>query len=192
LILDLERLSQLDIPPPANVGAILERAAETIDRAQGNGASAVLPRITVNIGMMQAGVKVNMIPSQCVIEADIRLPVGVEKAQVLEVVDEIVGAYPQVTYEEFNYSPPSWCDPEHEMVGIVQANAKALRGIEPQPICSLGGTDTRLWRYRNVPAYVYGPSPTGMGTGDEHVPIEDFLHIVRTHVLSAYDYLTQG
>lgn len=29
-----------------------------------------------------------------------------------------------------------------------------------------------------------------MGTGDEHVPIEDFLHIVRTHVLSAYDYLT--
>jgi succinyl-diaminopimelate desuccinylase len=78
------------------------------------------------------------------------------------------------------------------MVGIVQANAKALRGIEPQPICSLGGTDTRLWRYRNVPAYVYGPSPTGMGTGDEHVPIEDFLYIVRTHVLSAYDYLTQG
>jgi succinyl-diaminopimelate desuccinylase len=103
-----------------------------------------------------------------------------------------VGNYPQVTYEEINYSPPSWCDPEHEMVGIIQANAKALRGIEPQPICSLGGTDTRLWRYHDVPAYVYGPFPTGMGAGDEHVPIEDFLHIVRTHVLSAYDYLTSG
>ena len=190
LVVALERLGDLDTSPPDNVGAWLECATETIDRAQGPGASEVLQRITVNIGTFQAGLKVNMIPSKCVIEADIRLPVGVEKARVLAAVDEIVGAYPQVTYEEVNYSPPSWCDPAHEMVGIIQKHAKALRNIEPQPICSLGGTDTRLWRYRNVPAYVYGPSPTGMGAGDEHVPIEDFLHVVRTHVLSAYDYLT--
>ena len=191
LVMELEQLSDLDIALPDNVAAALARAGETIDRAQGAGASEILPRITVNIGTVQAGMKVNMIPSECVIEADIRLPVGVEKAQVLQAVDEIVRAYPEVTYEEVNYSPPSWCDPDHEMVSIIQANAKALRGIEPQPICSLGGTDTRLWRYRNVPAYVYGPFPTGMGAGDEHVPIEDFLHIVRTHLLSAYDYLTR-
>ena len=90
---------------------------------------------------------------------------------------------------ELNFSPPSWCDPEHEMVGIIQRNVQSLRGITPDAVCSLGGTDTRLWRYADVPAYVYGPYPTGMGTGDEHVPIEDFLHVVRTHVLSAYDYL---
>jgi succinyl-diaminopimelate desuccinylase len=28
-----------------------------------------------------------------------------------------------------------------------------------------------------------------MGSSDENVPVEDYLHIVRTHVLSAYDYL---
>jgi succinyl-diaminopimelate desuccinylase len=190
LVLDLERLSDLDTPPPGNVGAVLAKARETIDGAQGGGASEVLQRITVNIGMLQAGLKVNMIPSECLIEADLRLPVGVEKAEVLAAVDEIVSAYPQVTYEEINYSAPSWCDPEHEMVGILQANARTLSGTEPQPICSLGGTDARLWRAMGVPAYVYGPFPTGMGTGDEHVPIEDFLHIVRTHVLSAYDYLS--
>jgi succinyl-diaminopimelate desuccinylase len=190
LVLDLERLSDLDTPPPGNVGAVLAKAREAIDGAQGGGASEVLQRITVNIGMLQAGLKVNMIPSECLIEADLRLPVGVEKAEVLAAVDEIVSAYPQVTYEEINYSAPSWCDPEHEMVGILQANARTLSGTEPQPICSLGGTDARLWRAIGVPAYVYGPFPTGMGTGDEHVPIEDFLHIVRTHVLSAYDYLS--
>ena len=189
LAIDLQRLSMLDTPPPGNVGPLLERAAATIDRAQGAGASQILQRITVNIGTMRAGMKVNMIPSECVIEADIRLPVGLDKDVALAAIDDIVRAYPQVIYEEANYSPPSWCDPEHPMVGIIQDNARALRGIEPQAICSLGGTDARLWRYRNVPAYVYGPSPTGMGTGDEHVPIEDFLHIVRTHVLSAYDYL---
>jgi succinyl-diaminopimelate desuccinylase len=41
-----------------------------------------------------------------------------------------------------------------------------------------------------VPAYVYGPKPTNMGAADEHVEIEEFLHVVRTHVLSAYVYLT--
>ena len=58
-------------------------------------------------------------------------------------------------------------------------------------IVGLGGTDTRLWRQENIPAYVYGPFPNGMGAVDEHVEIEEFLHIVRTHVLSAYDYLSR-
>ena len=136
LVMDLEHLGELETPAPGNVGVLLRRATETIDGAQGAGASHVLQRVTVNIGTIQAGMKVNMIPSECVIEADIRLPVGAEKDQVLEAVGAIVGNYPQVTYEELNYSPPSWCDPEHEMVGIIQANAKALRGVEPQPICS--------------------------------------------------------
>ena len=29
----------------------------------------------------------------------------------------------------------------------------------------------------------------GMGTVDECVPVEEYLHIVKVHLLSAYDYL---
>jgi succinyl-diaminopimelate desuccinylase len=75
------------------------------------------------------------------------------------------------------------------MVRITQKNVMDLRGFKPQPIVSLGGTDARLWRYREIPAYVYGPFPYGMGSADEHVDLKEFLHIVRVHVLSAYDYL---
>ena len=141
--------------------------------------------------MVRAGLKVNMVPGECVIEADIRLPIGVERDRVLAEVEKILAGYPQARYTVINSAPPAWCDPEHEMVGIIQANVKALRGFEPQPTASLGGTDARLWRYIDVPAYVYGPFPTGMGAGDEHVPIDDFLHVVKTHVLSACDYLSR-
>ena len=55
---------------------------------------------------------------------------------------------------------------------------------------SLGGTDARLWRYLGIGGYVYGPSPEGMGQRNEHVPGDDFLHTVKSHVLSAYDYLS--
>ena len=35
-----------------------------------------------------------------------------------------------------------------------------------------GSTDTRLWRYLDVPASVCGPIRSGMGSGGEHVPVE--------------------
>ena len=74
---------------------------------------------------------------------------------------------------------------------ILKNNVQDLRGFQPEPVVSLGGTDARLWRYKNIPAYVYGPTPTGMGSANENVPIDDYLHIVKTHALSAYDYLVK-
>ena len=170
---------------------MLAAASEAIDKAQGEGASEILQRVTLNTGVVAGGLKVNMVPSECTIEADIRLPVGIEKEQVMAAVNEIIAGHPEATVEEINYSAPSWCDPEGDLLKIVQANVVELKGFTPEPTVSLGGTDTRLWRYIDVPAYVYGPFPYGMGSVDEHVDIEEFIHIVRTHVLSAYDYLTQ-
>ncbi len=190
LAAELDALEEIVPPPPGNVGAVLERNAASLDKAQGAGASGIVQRVTVNLGVIRGGLKVNMIPSECVIEADVRFPVGLEKDRVMAVLDEIVARYPQAEMEEINFSAPTWCDPEGEMVDILRANVKELRGYEPDPVVSLGATDARLWRRRDVPAYVYGPFPTGMGSWDERVEIEDFLHIVRTHVLSAYDYLT--
>lgn len=189
LIHDLESLEQMSSPAPGNVGAALELSRQTIDDAQGEGAADIVQQVTVNIGTVRGGAKVNMVPSECVIEADIRFPVGLEKQAVMDQVDAILEAYPQVSVREMIFNPPNWCDPEHEMVGIIQRNVKQLRGFEPQPVVSLGGTDTRLWRYNDVPAFIYGPFPHGMGSGDEHVEVEEFLHVLRTHLLSAYDYL---
>ena len=120
------------------------------------------------------------------------VPVGMTRERILDAVQKIMGRYPQAKMREINHNAPSWCDPGHPMVEIIQKNVRQLQGFEPKPVVSLGATDTRLWRYANVPAYVYGPSPSGMGSSDEHVPIDVFLHIVRTHALSAWDYLSRG
>lgn len=192
LIADLESLTLLDTPAPGNVGAALERAAAAIDRAQGEGASKIVQRVTVNVGRVQGGLKVNMVPNECTIEVDIRFPIGLEKERVLKEVDRIVAGHPGTSYEQMIFNPPSWCDPEGEMMKILQRNVNTLKGFTPEPVVSLGGTDARLWRYHDIPAYIYGPLPRGMGSKDEYVEIEEFLHVVRTHVLSAYDYLTAG
>jgi succinyl-diaminopimelate desuccinylase len=78
------------------------------------------------------------------------------------------------------------------MVGILQDNVERLAGIRPPPAVSIGGSDARFWRYRGIPAYIYGPTPTGVGGSNESVAIDEFLHIVRVHALSAIDYLARG
>ncbi len=192
LAADLEKLSDIKPELTDNVRRAIEAGRATMDKAMGAGAGEIVDKVTLNIGTMKGGVKVNMVPSSATFEADIRLPVGVTRERVIAEIDKILADYPDVTMKEVNCNLPSWVDPDCDIIQIVQNTVEQLRGFRPQPIVSLGGTDARLWRYRNIPSCVYGPFPHGMGSFDEHVDIEDYLHIVRTHLLSAYDYLTRG
>ena len=140
---------------------------------------------------MTGGVKVNMVAAECRMQVDIRVPNGLTAADILPKVDEIVGRYPGVTYSVLLSEEPAWTPPDTEMIDYVRQNAKRLSGMDPAPIISLGATDARLWRYKGLPAVVYGPAPRGMGSIDERVPVEEFIHIVKCHVLSAFDYLSK-
>ncbi|MCC7271529.1 MAG: M20/M25/M40 family metallo-hydrolase [Alphaproteobacteria bacterium] len=192
LMRDLGALSDLPVDLPHNIMSAIQAAAPAADRAMGAGAGDIVSKVTLNVGTIEGGLKVNMVPSECRFEADIRLPPGMTHETVMAEVKRILARYPEAEVEEINFNPPSYCDPHGEMMEIVQRNVEALAGHRPTPIVSLGGTDARLWRYKNIPAYVYGPFPRGMGSTDEHVEIAEFLHVVRTHALSAYDYLMRG
>ena len=191
IIGELAALEDIPAPEASNLAAALDEAAPAIDRAQGTGAAAITRRVTVNPGVVHGGLKVNMVAAECVFEVDVRLPNGLEAPQIIAQVDRIVAPYPETSYRQMLYNPPSWCPPDSEMVQLVRANAKEIAGIDPTPIVSLGGTDARLWRYKDIPAIVYGPSPTGMGSVDEHVTVDEFFHVVKCHVLSAYDYMSR-
>jgi len=196
LIRDLETLEAIEPDVPEKVARVMAtpEVRAGIERGLGAGATEVVQRVTVNIGVMRGGVKVNMLPAECELEVDARLPVGVDRARVRAAVERVVRRYPEVTWEEGRHLTlnATWSDPEHEMVGLLQDNAEALMGVRPPAIVSLGGTDCRFWRAAGVPAYVYGPSPEGMGAPDESVRIDELLHVVKTHALSGFDYLHGG
>lgn len=192
LIRDLEALEDLEFPVPHNLMRAQLDAQEANDRAMGPGASEILPKVTLNIGTIRGGLKNNMIPHSCVFEADFRLPVGASREALLAEIDAVVARHPHAAYVEDRCNPPSWCDPNGEMMEILRDTVVSLGRPRPTPVVSLGGTDARLWRYEGIPAYVYGPFPAGMGSFDEHVDLDDFLHIVRTHVLAAHEYLSRS
>ena len=195
LVLDLDRLEALRPDMPPSIARTLARpeVREAIDHGVGRGGAEVAESLIVNIGVLQGGVKVNMLPGECLIEADIRLPVGLSQARVLDEVDTILRLYPQVELEPSPTATEATAsNPEHPMLHIIQKNAELVAGTRPAPVIGLGGTDCRFWRAKGVPAFVYGCLPDRMGAPDERVPIEEFLDVVRVHTLSAYDFLASS
>lgn len=196
IICELERFHMTKPEMPADILAVLTSPATVaaIESGAGKGAAEVVRSMTVNIGVIHGGLKINQIPHECVFEVDIRMPVGIDPAAMKKEIAAILAGHPEAAIEyvdTHSYSPCA-SDPNGEMLKIIQDNVRALKGFTPVAASSLGGDDARYWRYRGVPAYLYGPSPKSMGRADEHVLIDEFLHVVRTHVLSAYDYLSRG
>lgn len=190
IISDLESLSEISVNYPKNLWKAIDEGREEAERALGPGGAEVMSRLSVNIGTISGGVKVNVIPRECSFEVDLRLPPGLKKEDVLPHVKKIVNCYPGASVEETRYDGPLWSPPDGEMAKILRNNSKLL-GVDPKPIVSLGGSDLKFWRSKGIPSYYYGPMNHGMGTVDEYVEVEEFMHIVKVHLLSAYDYLTR-
>lgn len=190
-LLEVEKLDPEAMPASLRTHLKLPEVRKTIDEIMGPGACDMMMRPTVNIGTLHGGVKVNMIPSRCHMEADIRLPIGMTAEQVMKHVHELLTEFPQATVavQEAASNPPNYCAEAHEMVTIMQRNAKRVTGHNPVAVPGLGATDCKFWRYRKVPAYVFGVSPAGMAAMNESVLIEEFIAVIKTHVLSAWDYL---
>ncbi len=190
LICDLETLADMKVDPPAAHAERLRRSYAATDRLMGEGAGKVAASVIVNIGTISGGTKVNVIPARCVIEVDLRapigLPIGTLKARAMEIIDR----YPEASVSEIVRSEPNFHPDPHPMLDNLERNAEAITGKRPEQIIGLGATDARLWRHRGLPAFVYGPSPAGMGGRNEAVSIEEFLTIVKVHALSALDYLS--
>ncbi|WP_170984459.1 M20/M25/M40 family metallo-hydrolase [Rhodoligotrophos defluvii] len=186
------QLARLAVPEPAWLKSMLHDAMETVDRAYGSGAFQTSRSVTVNIGKVRGGLAVGMLASSCEVELDLRIPIGLSSEDVRSKLAAIIGRYPEASCQLLGRDEASWCQPDAEMYDYVRENAERITGIRPAKVVSPGRTDARLWRMRNVPAVVYGPSPISMGKPDEHVTVNEFMTVVKVHALSAYDYLAQA
>ena len=178
---------------PEDFAAVL-RSPDSVaaaDAILGQGAADNALRITVNAGIIEGGRKATQIPTACTVHVDMRFPVGPDRDRVrgeLPALAEAFGCTLAIN-EDHSY-PASSTDPFGEMAGFLRANTRALLGLDAPPVCSLGGTDTRYWRWRGIPAVICGPSPLSMGTDNEHVTIEEAIAVLKLQVMCAIDYLS--
>ena len=189
-LIRLLALQKIDCSIPAEVRSAIRAAGPRSEQVSGVGETEALQKITVNLGTIEGGTSINLIPDRAMGRADIRFPPGLSVAGVLDAVKELIGKMPNVNVSVLSSSEPNWTDPDEEIVATVLTNAAAFLGRLPVYNMRLGFSDSRFYRYRSVPSIVYGPVPHNMGGPDEHVTVADLKAVFYVHAMAAFDYLT--
>jgi succinyl-diaminopimelate desuccinylase len=167
----------------------IEEGREALDEEKGAGTTDALLRVTVSVGVISGGYKINHVPDECRAEVDIRIPPGVKASEILGEIERMQSMYPGIRYACSIAEDPGITSLSEEIVQLAVENAKLTQGQRVFLGCGLGFTSCRYFRSRGIPCAVYGPQPNHIGEPNEYVLVRDLMDTVKVHTLTALDYL---
>jgi succinyl-diaminopimelate desuccinylase len=189
---ELKPLRDWQVILPAQVTKALEAGGGTrgLDPAALTYANDdLLPMVSVNIGLIQGGRKINMVADECRAEVDIRLPPGLGGQQVIDFLDKVFSGHPTARYQVIQSTEPTWSDPDGELFRLMQKNITEVTGARPRLEIGVPASDTRLFRLRGIPAAMVGPRVENEGAPNESIPADDLITCAKAFALTANDYL---
>jgi succinyl-diaminopimelate desuccinylase len=164
-------------------------AKEIYDKLLCPGATEAALSASMNVGLINGGLSVNMIPEECTAEVDFRLPPGVSSELLRDWVNRVIQNHLPCSLEEFNSQDALLTDPEEELVKIALETAEETLDRKIHATFSLGGTEARLWRQWGVPSVTYGPNHHNMGSANEYVMAEELPIVTKVQALTALRFL---
>lgn len=185
-------LAIADVPvsmPWAIEDAILA-AQDVSETLSGAGESRVLRSVTANVGTIQGGAAVNLVPDKAVARIDLRFPPGISCSEMRDKARAAIREFDNVELDVIGQCEPNWTDPAHELVRLVCSCAHNVVGKPVVSNMRIGFSDARFYRAAGIPSVTYGPTPHNMGGSDEYVLVEDLFAVAAVHALTAFDYLT--
>lgn len=138
---------------------------------------------TLNVTMVESGIKANVIPAKSAAVVDCRLLPGQSREAWRQLVIECIAdervevTFHEQVIEEFEPAPVPWDTELYRVIESVihEANEEAI----VVPSMTVGGTDNRFLRARGIPAYGFAPcvlSPeerAGFHGNDEFITVEN-------------------
>jgi succinyl-diaminopimelate desuccinylase len=180
------------MPLPAAARAVIEAASDRSEALNGAGETHTLTHVTVNIGMVRGGERINNIPSRASASVDIRMPPGSSVAHVQSQIARVLDGLPHITWRVLDSGEPTWTAPEETIIVAATRNAEAILGERIGLSIRAGFSDSRFFRNRGVPTVVYGVTAHNLNAPDEHVLISDLEVVFKVQALAAFDYLAAG
>jgi len=159
----------------------------------------LLGKPTLNIGKIQGGTKINIVPDRCEIEVDRRMLPSERRGEVLEgikgILDSLQSRDPLFQYqmEEIDFASASEVDPEEEIVKIGVRAIQEVMG-EKRPLRAFSGfTDSRFYLNQcKIPTLIFGPGEVDqVHTRDESVEVDALVHAAHIDALILINFLSK-
>ncbi len=158
----------------------------------------LLGKPTFNIGTIQGGTKINIVPERCEIEVDRRMLPSEKKERVLREIKESLDFLqlqdPSFQYqiEEIDFAEPSEIDPEDEIVKISVEAIGEVRGERPKTKGFSGFTDARFYiKECRIPTLILGPGGVDQShTTNESVEVDALVQAAQIYGLIIFKFLS--
>ncbi len=158
----------------------------------------LLGKPTFNIGTIQGGTKINIVPERCEIEVDRRMLPSEKKEGVLREIKESLDSLqlqdPSFQYqiEEIDFAEPSEIDPEDEIVKISVEAIGEVRGERPKIKGFSGFTDARFYiKECRIPTLILGPGGVDQShTTNESVEVDALVQAAQIYGLIIFKFLS--
>lgn len=143
---------------------------------RGNGVAVFNPSI------IRGGIKRNVVPDRCEIEADIRIAPWITPESLKELFDyDYIDVKITGYLRAFGFNldiVEEWED--LKLLNMIK-RAIEMEGITPKAVVSLGVGDARHVRCRGIPAFYLGPKGENLHGKNEFVYIDEILRVSRVY-----------
>jgi len=160
-------------------------------REQKLSSSVGLSDTTMNVGIVHAGSKINMVPDLATVEIDCRVGSNHKIKQIIAEVSEIVKrvkhANPKVsiTLDVPNESEPISLDPQHNLVKTVHSAVEEVANRKIPVTLWFAHSDTLHFLKKDIPSVNYGAGRAGVAhITDEYIDLEDLKLSTKAVALS--------
>jgi succinyl-diaminopimelate desuccinylase len=138
----------------------------------------------LNITMINAGIKENIVPDRCVIRGDRRvIPEETMDAAMAEIEDALRPLNVDMDLKFFPGYPPMRMNPDHHWIGEVQRAIEQITGSAPGLSGAQGSLDQAYATDKTgIPTCVYGVGrqmESNIHAGDENVRVDDLVNFAK-------------
>lgn len=169
---------------PADLHEMLQRSKAHMAPLVGSAAIQALDHVTVNIGTIRGGTKVNVVPEEAVMEVDIRVPLGCSAAEIKTEIEAQLTSRGAVL-EGCSLSEPNYTSPDDPIARALARAVETVAGTPPEFLLQWATSDARHFRAAGIPVVQYGPWGQGIHGYDEAVHVDHLIHCADVYVAVA-------
>jgi succinyl-diaminopimelate desuccinylase len=209
-LLELYKVEEIDRKLPKEVNKIIEVIQPVLEQLESLGfprdvLNNLYKRLSVNVGMISGGEKVNIVPANAEADVDIRILPGMDYNLIKQEIDQIRTNYNKllekmypnlkaVGIEGIKVNETLRFDPSYQkldapLIPLVKNAIQKVTGREPLLFMLTGGTDARFFRAKSIPAICYGAGSETAHGNNEYVTIDSLIDVTKVYALAVMDFL---